>query len=70
MRQWGMIELSRINGKPLLVNPDLIRFIESAPDTILIFTDGERLMVREAPGEIVKKIVVYRRSLVSDLVKE
>jgi flagellar protein FlbD len=57
-----MIELSKINGKPIMVNPDLIRTIEAAPDTILIFTDGERLMVQNEPKEIVEKIVRFRRS--------
>lgn len=58
-----MIELSKINGLTVLVNPDLIRFIESAPDTVLTFTDGEKLMVREQPSEIVEKIVRYRRRI-------
>lgn len=57
-----MIELSKINGKPLVVNPDLIRYIESTPDTVLTFTDGERLIVREPPDEIIKKIIVFRKS--------
>ncbi len=66
-----MIELSKLNGIAVLVNPDLIRFVESAPDTVLTFTDGEKLMVRDKPDEIVEKIVVYRRRLqLPYLVKE
>lgn len=57
-----MIEVSKINGKVVMVNPDLIRFIEATPDTVLTFTDGERLMVRDLPQEILEKIVRYRRS--------
>jgi flagellar protein FlbD len=57
-----MIELSKINGKPVLVNPDLIRFIESTPDTVLTFTDGERMMVLDEPSKIVDKIIRFRRS--------
>jgi len=57
-----MIEVSKVNGKPVLVNPDLIRFIEATPDTVLTFTDGERLMVRDKPDEIVQKIIRFRRS--------
>ena len=45
-----MIELNRLNGSPLLVNPDLIRVIESMPDTLLTFTDGEKVMVRNQPA--------------------
>lgn len=56
-----MIELSRLNGLEVVVNPDLIRFIEKTPDTILTFVDGEKLLVREQPEEIVEKIVRYRK---------
>ncbi len=56
-----MIELSKLNGAAVLVNPDLIRFIESTPDTVLTFTDGEKIMVREKPNDIVEKIVRFRR---------
>lgn len=65
-----MIELSKINGKAVLVNPDLIRYIESAPDTVLTFTDGERLIVREHPKDIVDKITRYRRDCSLPLIKE
>jgi flagellar protein FlbD len=57
-----MIEVSKVNGKPVLVNPDLIRFIEATPDTVLTFTDGERLMVQDKPDEIVQRIIRFRRS--------
>jgi flagellar protein FlbD len=56
-----MIYLSRLNGVRVHVNPDLIRTIESAPDTVLTFTDGEKVMVKDRPDEIVEKIVRFRR---------
>lgn len=66
-----MIEVSKINGKPVLVNPDLIRFIEASPDTVLIFTDGERLMVQDKPDGILQKIIRYRQACQTPgLVKE
>jgi flagellar protein FlbD len=57
-----MIEVSKINGKPVFVNPDLIRFIEATPDTVLTFTDGERMMVQDEPKVIIEKIIRFRRS--------
>ena len=60
-----MIVLKKINGNDVMVNPDLIRFIETAPDTILTFTDGEKLMVRDLPQEILQKIISFRRSFAS-----
>ncbi len=65
-----MIEVKRLNGTAILVNPDLIRFIESTPDTVLTFVDGETMMVRERPQEIVEKIVIYRRNCSPTISKE
>lgn len=66
-----MIEVSKVNGKPVLVNPDLIRFIEATPDTVLTFTDGERLMVQDKPEDIVERIIRFRRfCALPDIVKE
>ncbi len=56
-----MIELLKINGVPIFVNPDLIRFVESIPDTILTFLDGQKILVRNKPNEVIEKIVEYRR---------
>ncbi len=56
-----MIELNKLNGKSVFVNPDLIRLLEAAGDTVLVFTDGETLIVRQSPSEVVTKIVEYRR---------
>lgn len=56
-----MIEVMKLNGTILLVNPDLIRFIESTPDTVLTFTDGEKLMVKDEPQIILERIVLFRR---------
>jgi flagellar protein FlbD len=56
-----MVELHKINGASVFVNPDLIRLIEKTPDTVLTFIDGEKLMVRDLPDEIVEKIVRYRQ---------
>lgn len=57
-----MIEVKKLNGSTLLVNPDLIRTVESSPDTVLTFVDGQKLMVKDKPTEVVAKIVDFRRS--------
>jgi flagellar protein FlbD len=65
-----MIELSRINGMVVHVNPDLIRYLEETPDTVLTFTDGEKLMVKEHVKEVVEKIVRFRRLCAAFVEKE
>ena len=58
-----MIEVTRLNGRRLVINGDQIERIESSPDTILSMSSGRKLMVRETVDEMVRKLIVYRRSL-------
>jgi flagellar protein FlbD len=56
-----MIEVERVNGSKMLLNPDLIKFIEATPDTVVTFTDGEKIILRTNPTEIVRLIVEFRK---------
>jgi flagellar protein FlbD len=38
--------------KAFSLNPDLIRTIETRPDTIIALTDGDQVWVRETPAEL------------------
>ena len=64
-----MIEVTRLNGQKFLINPDHIRSVEQKPDTIIGFEDGQFLMVKETPREIVQKIVGFRNEFLSNLDK-
>jgi flagellar protein FlbD len=56
-----MIEVERINGQKLFINPDLIKLIEVMPDTVVTFTDGEKIILRSRPEDIINRIVQFRR---------
>ena len=56
-----MIELAKLNGDIVVVNSDMIEFIESTPDTMLTLTTGRKIMVRDTVDEVVKKVIKYRR---------
>ncbi|NOX56309.1 MAG: flagellar FlbD family protein [Planctomycetes bacterium] len=58
-----MIKLSRLNGEEFVVNAELIRFIESRPDTYITLTTDERFIVRESVEEVVKRTLAYRRAV-------
>lgn len=58
-----MIKLTRLNGKEFILNARLIKFIESTPDTMVTLRDGEKVMVKEPPEEVVRRAVEYGRSL-------
>jgi flagellar protein FlbD len=59
----AMIPVTKINGSKLIVNAELIRYIESTPDTMITLTTGDRLIVKETPEELVRRAVDYGRSL-------
>jgi flagellar protein FlbD len=58
-----MIKLTRLNHVPLLVNSDLIEYVEVTPDTVITLTTGQKLMVLESADEVVERIVEFRRAI-------
>ncbi len=58
-----MILLTRLNGKKMVVNADIIRTVESNPDTTITLMNGDHLIVRESMEEVVQAAVTYGRSL-------
>jgi len=62
-----MIQLTRLNNKPLIVNSDLIKFIEQAPDTLVTLLTGEKIVVLEKPNEVLDRIVGFRRAVLEGL---
>ena len=58
-----MIQLTRLNRSPFIVNSDLIEHIETTPDTVITLSTGQRYMVQESADEVVSRIVSFRRSI-------
>ncbi len=56
-----MIEVTKLHQQKMVINADLIEFIESTPDTVITTTTGKKIMVLESVGEIIDKVVAYRR---------
>lgn len=67
-----MILVHRLRGEPMFLNTDLIEFIESTPDTVITLADGRKLVVSDAPEEIVERARQYRASVIvaSDELKQ
>jgi flagellar protein FlbD len=58
-----MIKLTRLNGEEFILNADLIRFIETGPDTFITLTTDDRLVVREKVDEVVARAIDYARRI-------
>jgi uncharacterized protein YlzI (FlbEa/FlbD family) len=62
-----MIELTRLNGNPIMLNSDLIKTAESSPDTMLTLINGEKMIVRESCEEVKERVLNYRARLLSSV---
>ncbi len=58
-----MITVTRLNGKPMVVNAELIRTVEENPDTTITLINGDHLIVTESMTAIVEKAIDYGRHL-------
>ena len=58
-----MIEVTRINGSKVLINPDLIEIVEETPDTVVAFTTGRKLIIKEGRQEIKNLVKSYRKEI-------
>ena len=58
-----MISLSRLNKEVLMLNCDLIEFIEETPDTVISMASGRKLVVKESSSEIRKRVIEYKRQI-------
>jgi uncharacterized protein YlzI (FlbEa/FlbD family) len=62
-----MIQLTRLNGQPLIINSDMIKLIENAPDTVISLVNGEKVLVREPADQVLERIVEFRRRVLDGL---
>ncbi len=56
-----MIRVTRINDSELVINADLIEFVEAIPDTMISLTTGKKIMVKESTDEIIARVAEFRR---------
>ena len=62
-----VIQLTRLNGNPIALNSDLIKFVENAPDTVITLINGEKIIVRESSEDVIHRIVDFRRAVMAGL---
>jgi flagellar protein FlbD len=60
-----MIMLSRLNGLPFALNPDLVERAEATPDTVLTLCDGTKVVIGESVEELVTRVRAYRASILT-----
>lgn len=57
-----MIELTKLNGEPILVNAMQIEYVESIPESKVIMMNGKFHIVLEEPEEIKRRVIEFIRT--------
>lgn len=58
-----MIEVTKLNGVKILVNPDLFEIVEETPDTVITLTTGRKIIVKESRQELKNLVKLYRKDI-------
>jgi len=58
-----LIQVTRLNGLPVMINADLIKFVEATPDTLISLTTGEKLMVKEPVDVVARLALAYQHQV-------
>ena len=59
----SLIEVTKINGVKILVNPHLLEIVEETPDTVLTLTTGRKIIVKESRQDIKNLVKLYRKEV-------
>ncbi|MEE2657958.1 MAG: flagellar FlbD family protein [Candidatus Latescibacterota bacterium] len=57
-----MIKVTRLNNTKLVINAEMIEFIEAIPDTLVTLSSGKKVMVTEPVDVVVDLIIEYERN--------
>ena len=58
-----LIKLTRINGDSVTVNSDLIMFVETAGETTITLSNGDRMKVREDVDRLRGLVLEFKRAV-------
>ena len=61
-----MIEVTKLNGIKILLNPHLFEIVEETPDTVITLTTGKKIIVKESRQEIKNLVELYRKGFFAD----
>ena len=56
-----MIELTKLQNAKIVVNAEMIEFVESTPDTLITTSTGKKLMVQESVEKVIEMVIAYKR---------
>lgn len=61
-----MIEVTKMNGSVILINEDIVEIVEETPDTVISFSSGKKIIVKESRQEVKNLVKSYRKDIFAD----
>lgn len=64
-----MIEVTKLNDTRVLINSDLIELVEETPDTVITFTTGRKIIVKESRQQLKSLVKSYKQEIFANAFK-
>jgi flagellar protein FlbD len=58
-----MIRLTLLDNSDIVVNADMVEFVEKTPDTVISLSTGRRIVVRESVDDVIDRVINYKRQM-------
>ncbi len=58
-----MIMLTKLDQQKILVNLETIKYLEAVPDTLIFFTNGESVIIKESLEQVIEAVKTYHAEL-------
>jgi len=58
-----MIRVKKLNQAELVINADLIEFVEANPDVTITLATGNKIVVRDSMDDIINKVIDYKAAI-------
>jgi len=58
-----MIEVTKLDNTKILINPDYIELVEEVPDTVISFSTGKKIIIKESRQDLKNLVKSYRKDI-------
>ena len=58
-----MIDVTKLDGKAVTINADLIETMEESPETVITLTTGKKIIVKESRQKIKNLVKSYKQEI-------
>ena len=64
----NMIDVTKIDGKIITVNADLIETLDEIPETVITLTTGKKIIVKESRQKVKNLVKLYKQEILQKFV--